>query len=96
MVKSIQEFDLAAMAARGDQRRDGFGEMEWVDLVQSQLTALKGAQKFCIGAAAGTKGFDCQCGAIGGAQMAQQERCEHGFADIGVGAGDEDEPGLDG
>lgn len=63
--------------------------MEWINLVQSKIAALKIVKEFRVGATPGAEGFDCKRVNSGLAKMGEEQSRQHRFADAGVSAGNE-------
>jgi hypothetical protein len=91
IIKDVVEVDGPAVDAGGDEGSDRLGEVERVDFVKGQDSVLQGVEERCIGATAGAKGFEGQRVAILFPQVAEEQRGQEGFADTGVGAGDEED-----
>ena len=90
MSEDVGQADFAVVFASGDERGDGFGEIEGVHLIQGEVAALKGVQQFSVGARAGAEGLEGEDAVAPAPQVCQEQRGQDGFADTGVGAGDKD------
>jgi len=55
VVGDLVERNSASVFAGGDERGNGFREIEGVDLVERHVAVLQGIKKLSIGASAGTK-----------------------------------------
>ena len=87
--KRIERWCLRA-ATRGRKR---LGKKEGGDLVERQLAVLNGVQEFRVGPAAGAERLHRQRVATALPQVVEEQSGQEGFADAGVGAGDEDDAG---
>ena len=94
VIENTSQRDFAVVEASGDERGDRLFEMERVYFVESQVAVLKNVKEFSIVAAAGAKRFEGEGVVAGLTQMGEQETGQDGFADAGVGTGDEDESRL--
>jgi hypothetical protein len=91
MAEDLLNRDCAAVQAGGDERGNGFREIEGVDLVECQLAVLEQLEQFSIGAAASAEEL-CGQGTLAGlTQMKEEQYGEDGFANTGIGASDENE-----
>ena len=79
------------MSAGGNERGERFRKKERSDLVERQLAVLNGAQEFCVRPAAGAEWFHGQGVAAVLPQVMEEQSGQQGFANAGVGAGNEDD-----
>jgi hypothetical protein len=82
--------DSATVFASSDERSNRFLKIKRIYFIWAQIIVLKVMQQFCVCAPTRTKGFDCKGAEARLAKMGEEQCREYGFADAGVGAGDED------
>jgi hypothetical protein len=91
VIQNLLQRYFAAVEAGGDQGGERFFEMEGVDFVEGEIAILETVKEFGVGTASGAEGFEGEGTASGLAQMSEQQARQDGFADSGVGAGDEED-----
>ncbi len=79
--------------AGGGEGRERLREVEGIDLVKGQLAVLEGVEEFRVGTVAGAEWLHRQRVAIALSEVVEKQSSQHGFADTGVGAGDENNAG---
>jgi len=84
------ERESAVFELRGDERSGGGLEPDGVGFVEGESISRGGAEDYDIGAFAAAEGLEGDGAEAGLAEGAGEERGGKGFADAGVGAGEEE------
>jgi|SRR6516225_3347488 hypothetical protein len=97
VLDDLVEGDVVVVFSGGDEGGDGFGEIEWVDFVEGQISVLQFVQELGVTSGARTERLKGERVQTLAAQMAQEQSGQKRFAHAGVGPGDEyDSRGHDG